>query len=154
MKTLLILGLIITCGLLSDVKAQSQSTKIVRLEVDGKEVTQNYRIFFLSKGTWIKAQKTAAGFTLPRQITLEYLTLLIAFGKHRLKFDRVHISNFKCDWIVGVDKEPFSEEFVKPDEQRVIEQVYYVRFEGEPGRQLIVTKWKKRRSRRPFDDNE
>lgn len=136
-----------TYGLLSEVKAQSQSTRIVRLEVDGKEVKKSYRIFFLSRDTWTEAQKTAAGFTLPREIeNEEYLTLMIAFGKHRLKFERVHISNFKNDWIVGVDKEPFSGEFVKPDEHRVIEQVYYVQFEGEPGRQLIVTKWKKERS--------
>lgn len=146
MKTLVILGLIMTYGLLSEVKAQSQSTRIVRLEVDGKEVKKSYRIFFLSRGTWTEAQKTAAGFTLPRAVeNEEYLTLMIAFGKHRLKFERLHISNFKNDWIVGVDKQPFSEEFVKPDEQRLIEQVYYVQFEGEPGRQISFTKWKKQR---------
>lgn len=144
MKTLAIFGLILTCGLLSDVNAQPQSTRIVRLEVDGKQVKKSYRIFFLSKATWIEAQKTAAAFTLPRAIeNEEYLTLMIAFGKHRLKFDKVHISNFRNDWIVGVDTEPFSEELVKPDEQKSIEQIYYIQFEGEPGRQLIVTKLKK-----------
>jgi hypothetical protein len=145
-KTLIILGLIMTYGPLSEVKAQSQSTRIVRLEVDGKEVKKSYRIFFLSKGTWTEAQTTAAGFTLPRELeNEEHLTVMIAFGKHRLKFERLHISNFKTDWIVGVDKQPFSEEFVKPDQQKLVEQVYYVQFEGEPGRQLIVTKPKKQR---------
>jgi hypothetical protein len=132
------------CGLLAEVSAQSSSTRIVRLEVDAKEVRKSYRIFFLSMGTWTEAPKTAAGFTLPREVeTEEYLTLMIAFGKYRLKFERLHISNFKTDWIVGVDKRPFSEEFVKPDEQKLTEQVYYLRFEGEPGRQLIVTKRKR-----------
>jgi hypothetical protein len=147
MKTLVILGLIMTCGLVSEMKAQSQSTRIVRLEVDGKPVKKSYRIFFLSRGTWIEAQKTAASFTVPREVeSEEYLTLRIAFGKYRLEFERVHVSNFKNDWIIGVDNEPFSEEFVKPDEQRRVEQIYYVQFEGEPGRQLIVTKWKKQHS--------
>jgi hypothetical protein len=54
-------------------------------------------------------------------------------------------SNFNTDWIIGVDKQPFSEKFVKPDQQNLIEQVYYIQFEGEPGRQLIVTKLKKQR---------
>lgn len=147
MKTLLILGLIMTYGFVSGVKAQSQSTRIVRLEIDGKEVKRSYRIFFLSSGKWIEAQRAADRFTLPKAVqNEEYVTLMITFGKYRLTFERVHNSNFTVDWIVGVDKEPFSEEFVKPDEQRVVEQVYYVRFEGEPDRQLIVTKWKKQRS--------
>ena len=146
MKTLIILGLIVTYGLLSGVKAQSQSTRIVRLEVDGKEVKKSYRIFFLSSGRWIEAQKNADRFTLPKAVqNEEYVALMITFGKHRLEFDRVHISNFRVDWTVGVDKEPFSKEFVKPDEQRVVEQVYYLVFEGEPDRQLTVTKWKKQR---------
>jgi hypothetical protein len=46
-----------------------------------------------------------------------------------------------------VDKRPFSEEFVKPEEQSEIEQVYYVKFEGEPGTQIAVIKWKKKHFR-------
>lgn len=144
MKTLAIFALILTCGFLAKVNAQPQTTRIVRLEVDGKQVKKSYRIFFLSEGTWAEAQKTAAGFKLPRAIeNEEYLTLMIAFGKYRLKFDKVHVSNFRTDWIVGVDTKPFSEEFVRPDEQRAIEQIYYIQFVGEPDRQLIVTKLKK-----------
>jgi hypothetical protein len=71
---------------------------------------------------------------------------MIAFGKQRLKFEKVHISNFRNDWIVGVDTKPFYEEFVKPDEQKSIEQIYYIQFEGEPGRQLIVALHKKSRT--------
>ena len=144
MKTLVILGLIVICGLVSEVNAQSQSTRIVRLEIDGKEVKTSYRIFFLSSGDWTEAQKTATGFILPREVeNKESLTLTIKFGKHKLTFENVHISNFKTDWTVGVDKKPFSEEFVNPDEKRAIEQVYYLKFEGEPGRLFVVTKFKK-----------
>src|SRR6185312_15697581 len=112
-----------TYGLVFEVKAQSQSTRIVSLEVDGKEVKNSYRIFFLSGGRWIEAQKTADRFTLPKAIQKEeYLTLMIMFGGYRLKFERVHISNFTVDWIVGIDKEPFSEDLVPPGEKRAIRQ--------------------------------
>jgi hypothetical protein len=81
MKTLVILGLIMTCGLLSGVKAQSQSTRITRLEVDGKEVKTSYRVFFLSGGKWIEAEKTADGFMLPSAVqNEENVTLKITFG--------------------------------------------------------------------------
>ena len=144
MKTLVIFALTMACCFPYEVSAQSQSTRIIKLEVDGKEVKQDYRIFFLSRGIWTDAPKTSSGFTLPKEVEdEEYLTLIVAFGKHKLEFERVHISNFKVDWIVGVDSRPFSEEFVRAEDQRRVEQVYYLKFDGEPGRQLVVTKWKK-----------
>ena len=136
-----------SCALVSEVRAQSGSTRIVRLEVDKKEVKKSYRIFFLSQGRWIEAQKTADGFILPRAVqNEENVTLRITFGKYKLEFAGVHISNFAVNWIVGVDKKPFSEDLVDSEQnaEREIEAVYYIVFEGEPDRRVTVMKWKKR----------
>jgi hypothetical protein len=138
------LGLIITYGFVVEVKAQAQSTRIVRLEVDEQEVKQKYRVLVLSNGRWIAAQVTKDRFRLPKVVQKqEHVTLMITFGKHRLEFEDVHISNFRVDWMVGVDTEPFSEENIVADEKRPIQQLYYIVFEGEPNRQLTVTKWKR-----------
>jgi hypothetical protein len=144
-KRLLILGLIVTYGFLSECKAQSRPpTRIVRCEVDGRTVKTSYRIFFLRRGTWLEAHKTGEAFAIPREVeNEEYLTLRIEFGKYKLNFPRIHFSNFKNDWIVGVDNKPFSEELVKPEEQRLIDQISYIQFQGEPDRQLVIRRWKK-----------
>jgi hypothetical protein len=141
---LVVLGLIITYGFVVEVKAQAPSTRIVRLEVDGKKVKQRYRVFVLSRGRWIAAQITRDGFRLPTVVQKqEQVTLIITFGRHRLEFEDVHISNFRVEWTVGVDTEPFDEENIDPDEKRAIQQLYYIVFEGEPGRRLTVTKFQR-----------
>jgi hypothetical protein len=144
LRFLVIVGLIITYGVVVEVKAQARSTRIVRFEVDGKEVKQKYRVFVLSSGRWIAAGITKDGFRLPTVVQKqEHVTLVITFGKHRLNFEDVHISNFRVDWTVGVDTEPFAEENMDPNEKRAIQKLYYIVFEGEPGRRLTVTKWKR-----------
>jgi hypothetical protein len=41
----------------------------------------------------------------------EHLGVLIIFGKYKLWFQEIRLSKFEEDWIIGVDKKPFSEEF-------------------------------------------
>ena len=140
MRLLSVLGIFIALFFCCEAKAQSLSTKITKIEVDGKTTNKNYKVFFLSNGNWIESVRTTTGFVVPDQLkTEEYLTTLITFGKHKLEFSKIHISNFSVDWIVGVDTKPFSEEFVEPEDAKVTERVYYIQFEGEPGRQLVVT---------------
>ena len=144
MNRIIFLGLLLTVCFFCEVKAQSLSTKIIRIEVDGKEVSKNYRVSFLSNGNWVRAERTATGFIDPNELKTEkYLTVLIAFGKYRLKFSEVHISNFTEDWIVGVGKKPFSDEFVKAEDAKTTKRAYYIQLEGgEPSRQLVITEKK------------
>jgi len=142
-KKLNVLGLFIVLFFFCEANAQSISTKIVRVEVDGKSTKKSYKVFFLSNGDWVESEKTATGFLIPGQLKAEQnLTILITFGKYRLEFSDIHISNFSVDWTVGVDTKPFSEEFVKPEEAKTTELAYYIKFEGEPGRVFVVTKKK------------
>lgn len=109
---------------------QSLQTKIARIEVDGKEVKKDYKVLFFSNDQWIEANRIATGFIVPEQLRNdEFLSVQIAFGKYKLQFSGIHISKFKQDWTVGIDKKPFSEEFVTPEEAETIKGVYYIQFE-------------------------
>jgi hypothetical protein len=50
-----------TSGLLSEVKAQPQSTRIVRVGVNGKEVKKSYRIFSYQGGLGLSWPNSAVG---------------------------------------------------------------------------------------------
>ena len=148
MRKIFLLGLLVTFFLVGSMTAQrdatKHATKIVRLEVDGKEVRNDFKVFFLLRGNWIEAKRKMTGFFIPYELEKEeYLAVSIEFGKYKLEFSRLHISNFGEDWVVGVDKKPFSDEYVKPEEKETTKLAYYLRFEGsEPARQIIVTERK------------
>ena len=114
MKRLIILGLFLTLGFFYEANAQnaqSESTKVIRLEIDGKEVKKKYKIFFLSEGKLVEAKKTSTGFIIPAELkNNEELNMLITLGKYKFKVPEIHISKFEEDWVLGVDNKPFSEE--------------------------------------------
>jgi hypothetical protein len=143
MKKTIILGLFLILCIFYKANAQSMSAKIVRFEIDKKEVKRSYKVFFLSNGKWIEAEKTSNGFVVPGELRNEkFLAVLITFGKYKLEFSEIHISAFSTNinWTVGIDKKPFSKEFAKPDEMKMIKRLYYIKFEGDGGldTQLIV----------------
>jgi hypothetical protein len=146
MKKIVVLVLLVISCCLFDAKAQYSSTKIIRIEVDGKETKKRFKVFFLSNGKWIESKRAFNSFVIPTDLmTAEHLTLLIAFGKYKLKFPEIPIANFNEDWIVGVDEKPFSEEFVKREEMRMTSIAYYIQFQGgEPERQIVITRKKAR----------
>lgn len=138
MKLVSMLMLFLTLGFFHEAYAQyaqSESTKIVRLEVDGKEVKKNYKVFFLSNDLWIEAEKTSTGFIIPTEVrNNKELTVLITFGKYKLEFPGIRISKFNEDWVVGVDNEPFSEIYVDPEKEEIetskLRRIYYIKFVG------------------------
>src|SRR3712207_3678843 len=139
MKGMLVLGLIAFC-FLGGVKAQPLSTKILKIEIDGKEIKKNYKIKFLSNDKWIEAERTYTGFIIPAEVkNQEYPSVLITFGKYKLEFLRIHISKFTEDWIVGVDKKPFSDELISPERAKTVKRIYYIEFKGKGiGTYLVV----------------
>lgn len=134
MKSAIVLGLFLALGFSSEASAQktdSESTKIVRFEVDGKEVKKNYRVFFRSNDKWIESKKILTGFIVPIELRdTEYLTVLITVGKYKLEFPTIHISKFSSDWVVGVDKKPFSDEIGWLIKTKTAKRVHYIRFTG------------------------
>jgi hypothetical protein len=134
MKSIIILGLFLSLGFFYEANAQdaqSDSTKIVRFEIDGKEVKKNYKVFFRFNDKWIESKKTSTGFIIPTEMRSdEYLTVLITFGKYKLDFPNIHNSKFEEDWVVGIDKKPFSDEIGWNIKSKTVKRVYYIKFTG------------------------
>ncbi|MCO6511550.1 MAG: hypothetical protein J5I65_12230 [Aridibacter famidurans] len=133
MKPLLAYVLLMLC-FCCIANAQDDITKVVRLEIDGQEVKESYKVSFLIDEKWREVQTTSTGFKVPKELKdQEYLSVLFEFGGHRLAFSRLHSSKFRTDWIVGVDLKPFSEDLVDPEEMEVTDQVYYIEFNSRLG---------------------
>lgn len=145
-KRIVVLGLLVIFGFFCEAQAQSSATKVIKIEIDGKEVKKNYKVFFLSNDRRIEAEKTSTGFIVPNKLKKqENLEVLITFGKYELWFPEIHISKFKTDWVIGVDNEPFSEEYVRPQEVHNAKRAYYIKFQGIGlDTRLIFTEWKNR----------
>jgi hypothetical protein len=134
------LGLLLFIFLCIGVQAQTIATTVEKLEIDGKIVKKDYKVFLYTNDKRIEAKRVKEGFIIPDELkNEEYLGTEITFGKYKLDFSKIHISNFTVSWIIGVDKKPFSDEFVKPEDVSSTKQVYYIEFSGEPGRRLVVT---------------
>lgn len=134
----ILMALILACSAgAPDVQA-SLGTQIERIEIDGEEIKTRYRVFVFS-GKWIEAKRIRTGFILPEKVrSEEYLPVLITFGKHKLAFSKIHLSKFTVDWIVGIDRKPFSEEFARAEDEKNVKRIYYIHFKGEPETQLVV----------------
>lgn len=124
------MSLIILCFSLH-VKAQV-TTVVSHLEIDGKKIRKNYKVFFYSEDKPIEAVRTTRGFVVPKEMeNNEYLDVLITFGKYKLNFSKVHVSKFRESWVIGVDRKPFlSENNVSEEETKEVKQVYYIKFSG------------------------
>ena len=146
MKRIIALGLFIIFGFFCEAQAQSLSTRVIRIEIDGKEVQKHYKVFFLncSDDKWIEAEKTSTGFIVPTKFkNEEYVQVLITLGKYRLEFPEIHNSKFKTGWVIGVDNEPFSEEYVRPRDVQRTKRAYYIKFQGVGlDTVLVFTEWK------------
>jgi len=127
-------------GFLTESRAQSFSTRVVGIEIVGKRVVQSYKVFFQTKGKWVEAARTRTGFSIPSEMrTEEYLAILVTVGKYKLIFSEIHNSKFDQDWTIGIDRKPFSDEFVSSEEAETTTNVYYIRFQGMGlGTQLLI----------------
>jgi hypothetical protein len=116
------------------VQAQTVITKITKIEIDGKKVKKDYKVLLYSENKSVEAKRTVDGFIVPAELRgKEQLGVAITFGKHKLNFSDIHISNFDTDWIVGVDKKPFSDEVIYLDGAKAAKSAYYITFISDTG---------------------
>jgi hypothetical protein len=132
--TTLILVLFAALGFLSEARGQkacSASARVLRFEVEGKQVTKDFKVLFRINNRWIKSKKLENGFSIPDVLrTSEYLTFLISLGKYKLEFHNIHCSKFSEDWVVGIDEAPFSDEIRWLIKSEKIRRVHYIIFKG------------------------
>lgn len=134
--TLLCCAALVCCATLVfyKAKAQSQSVKILKFEVDGKEVNQHFKVLLYVKGNLIEPTMVENSFIIPPDIKdCETVGVRILSGDYDLIFDPVYQSKFNTDWIVGVDKKPFDQEYVSLKEARRLKSIYYLQFVSHEG---------------------
>jgi hypothetical protein len=136
MKTTLAILLTLTCCLL--VVAQERAVKIVRFEVDGKPLTQPFKISLTVRGKTTEAKATKDRFVVPSDLP-ESETVDVRFesGTYNLFFESVQITKFNTDWIFGIDTNPFEPEnveSVEPDPPgKELSRIYYLSFHSKDG---------------------
>src|SRR5947209_814174 len=97
--------------LINSVQAQTRAVKILKLEVDGREIHKGFKILLYVNGKEIEPMRNGNSFIIPPELqSCENVGVRFLWGKYNLFFDSVNISKFNTDWIVGVDKKPFDEE--------------------------------------------
>jgi hypothetical protein len=133
-KPILLMLLCCVAILPSTAKAQAPSVKILQFEIDGKEAKDNFKIFLYLDGKAIEPVRIGNSFLVPSEIK-NYKTVGVRFlsGGYDLFFNSVHPSKFSTDWIVGVDKKPFDQEYVTPKEARKLKLIYYLQFVSQQG---------------------
>jgi hypothetical protein len=126
--------------------AQRGATRVTRIEVDEIEVHDEYKVVFDAGNYWIEGKRTETGFVIPDAVSgTEWVNFIFSFGEHKLRFSKVHISKFGTDWIVGVDKWPYSEEYVGRKDAKRTHEAYYIKFQGKGlGTQLVVNSFRRK----------
>ncbi|KXJ99214.1 MAG: hypothetical protein UZ17_ACD001002475 [Acidobacteria bacterium OLB17] len=133
--------LLLSIGFLCAAKSLAQSTKVIGVEVDGQKVKANYNVFALLDGRRIKLKRNSEGFSIPAELKdKQHLSIVFSFGKYKLHFPNIHISKFSDNWIVGVDRKPFSDDFVSSAEAESIKLAYYILFKGSELETRLVVK--------------
>jgi hypothetical protein len=129
------------------VSAQGKFVMVERLEVDRKPVVADLKVTLFSGGKSYEAKATRKGFFVPPEVTDEWVRVILAFKSYSLDFSSIHNSNFNTTWIVGVDRKPFDRELLGETKASDVHALYYIEFDGEPGRQFVVKVTKPRKLR-------
>lgn len=120
--------------------AQDKKVTVLGIHVDGKVVKTRYSVELTSAGKHYDLRTEAGAFFLPEDNKLdEWVDVVIRFKKHVLEFHHLHSSNFNTDWVIGVDRPPYSAENLKGKDPRDVLSCYYLEFPSEePGRKTTV----------------
>jgi len=126
-------------GLGSPVFARQGSVRIQGFEINSKETHRRFRIFLYLNGRQIETKRAADSFVVPDEARrYEYIGVRIISGRYNLYFNSVHISKFKDDWIVGIDK-TLNQWYLKKEEIPLLKQVNYLIFRPNDGEGTVLS---------------
>lgn len=132
-------ALIFVCYATPVAPAGAQDGRVrVKFEVDGKEVSQKFKILLYVNGEVIEPPLSRSGFVVPPEVkNSEAVNVRFAAGGYDLFFDSVRASAFETDWVVGVDNAPFDEENASSEEPvppgKDLSEIYYITFVSKKG---------------------
>jgi hypothetical protein len=148
MKKLNLLFAIFCCLVaVNSVQAQDRKVKILRFEVDNKEIKSDFKIFLYTIDKEIEPLRDGNSFFVPREIDSSIVTVRFITGSYDLLFYPIYPSKFNTDWVIGVDKKPFDIDNASSEEARNLKMIYYLQFVSHTGDDtiLVVTIPKKKR---------
>lgn len=117
-----------------DVPAADITTRVIKLQMDGEEIKANYRVFLAAQGKEFEAAVNKDGFVVPAELRdSETIGVRVVIGTENLDFSKVHISKFDNEWIIGIDRKPFSEEFADGTDMTKVKLIYYILFQSKRG---------------------
>jgi hypothetical protein len=127
-------------------QAHAGAVKILRLEVDGREVHKDFKILLYDNEKEIEPVRDGNSFIVPSELQgRENIGVRIIWGEYDLTFDSVNISKFDTDWVVGVNKKLFDEEGTASEISaplgKKLLMVYYISFvprDGGDGTRMTV----------------
>lgn len=139
-KPVALLSMLLCLWLVSPVYPQ-ETTRIIRIRIDGNDIETNYEIYFQIRDKWVRAKKNSSRFVIPKELRNEnFLTFVIAFDKYRTQFSEIHASKFAFDWSVGVEERIISDEHVRPEERCDIKTLTFIDFLGSGTSAVVVEK--------------
>lgn len=115
--------------------AQDQDKAIkVKLEIDGKEINQPFRLLLSVPGSAIFTPPVTDGsFIFPPELrSCEKVHLRLVYKKYELDYGDVYLTKFSDEMIFGVDTKPFDEENIstEPPPGKELILIYYLKTGG------------------------
>jgi hypothetical protein len=118
------------------VNGQERTTKI-RIKLETQIVGRDYRIKLYTGNKEIEPLHVDGGIRLPENFEKEKeICVKFSSGEYTLDFGPIDVSDFKTDWEIGIDYDPFEKSNVGhlPGESRIGPGLlYYIMFFQEDG---------------------
>ncbi len=139
MKKLNFLFAILCClVVINSAQAQERKVKILRFEVDKKEVKTSFKIIIYLDDKEIEPRRDGDSFFVPQEIDNSVVSVRFISDGYDLIFHPIYPAKFDTDWIIGVDKKPFDADNVSPEEAQNVKMVYYAQFISREGDGTIL----------------
>lgn len=120
--------------------ASAQETEIAfSFEIDGKPITQKFKVLFDVGGKIVEAKSSENGFYVPSEFRdcndeCDILAVRFTSRKYVLAFDGVYRKDLNADWVLGIDNKPFDPDKVTLTEQdKDVRVIHYLNFRPKDG---------------------
>lgn len=123
---------------ISSAQAQDRKVKILRFEVDKKEIESDFKIILYLNDKKIEPLQDGNSFLVPREIDNSVVSVRFISGRYDLLFHPIYPPKFDTDWIIGVDKKPFDTDNASLQEARNLKMIYYLQFVSREGDDTIL----------------
>jgi hypothetical protein len=119
-----------------------QVVRIIRFEVDGKEVRQPFQLALYANRTWITPERVNNGFVVPTGLAnAEDVKVRFQSGAYDFLINPIYRGKFSSNWIVGVDSRSYGAAKTGPDKTKNLKVTQYIQFvpaQVEPMRLVVA----------------